>query len=56
MKEENYFIFRCSSYVRKSGVYILKVSQKDNEQNCKWRKDNEGENPKKRFHLLNTLF
>ena len=42
-----YFIFRYSSSRRKSDVYIFKVSQGGDEWNCKWRKDTEGENPKK---------
>ena len=36
---------------RKSGVYILKVLQGDNESNSKRRKDTKGENPKKSLRL-----
>ena len=31
---------------RKSGAYIFKVRQEDNEWNYKWKKDTEGDNPK----------
>ena len=42
---------------RKSGVFIVKVPQGDNEWNCKWRKDTKGENPKKKYlRLENILF
>ena len=32
---------------RKFGVFIFKLPQGDDEWNSKWRKDTEGENPKK---------
>ena len=44
--EANYFISCCSDSRRKSGVYIFKVPQVDNEWNSKWRKGTEGGNPK----------
>ena len=36
---------------RKSGVYILKVPQVDDEWNSKRRKDTKGQNPKKYLRL-----
>ena len=42
MNEANYFLFRCSSSRRKSGVYIFKVPQGDIN-NFKGRKDAERE-------------
>ena len=40
----------------KSGVHILKVTQGENKWNSEWRKDTEGENPKKYICLWKTLF
>ena len=52
INEANYFIFRCSSSKKKIWcLYFLKVPQRDNEWNSKWRKDTEGENPKKYLGL-----
>ena len=51
MNEANYFIFRCSSSRTKSGVYIFKIPQGDDEWNSKWRNDTEGENHKKNIFV-----
>ena len=41
------FFFAVQVLRRKSGPYILKVSQEDEEWNSKRRKDTKGESPKK---------
>ena len=46
MKQISLF-FAVQILRRKSGVYILKIPQGDNEWNSKRRKDIKGENPKK---------
>lgn len=48
MKEITLF-FTVRVLRRKSGVYIFKVPQRDNEWNYKWRKDTEEQNPKKMY-------
>ena len=45
MKQITLF-FTVQALRRKSGVYIFKVRQRDDEWNYKWGKDTEGENPK----------
>ena len=45
MKQINLF-FTVQVIRRKSGAYILKVPQRDDEWNYTWRKDTEGESPK----------
>ena len=52
----NQIIFCGSSFGRRSGVYIFKVPQGNNEWISKWRKDTESENLKKYLPLWNTLF
>ena len=49
MNEGNYFIFRCSSFRRKSGVCIYKVRSGKDEWNSKGCKDTEGKNLKRIF-------
>ena len=51
MNEVNYFTFCCSSSKKKSGAYILKLPQGDEEWKSKWRKGTKGENLKKSFRL-----
>ena len=55
MKQITLF-FAFQALRRKSGVYILKVPQGENEWNSKRRKDTKGENPKKYLCLRNTPF
>ena len=50
MKEITLF-FAVQVLRRKSGVFIFKVPQGDDEWNYKWRKDTEGENPKNRIFV-----
>ena len=51
MKQISLF-FSVQVLRRKSGVYILKIPQGDNEWNSKRRKDIKGENPKKNISSL----
>ena len=44
-------LFAVQVLRRKSGVYILKVPQGDDEWNSKRRKGDKGENPKKYLRL-----
>ena len=46
MNKANYLFFAVQILRRKSGVYILKVPQGDDEWNSKRRKETRGENPK----------
>ena len=46
MKQINLF-FAVQVLRRKSGVYFFIEPQGDDEWNSKWKKDTEGENPKK---------
>ena len=56
MKETNYFIFRCSNSRRKSGAYIFKVPQGEDEWNSEMRKDTEGENRKKKIFVCEIYY
>ena len=44
-------LFAVQVLRRKSGVYILKVPQRNDEWNSKWREDTKGKNPQKYFCL-----
>ena len=56
MNEANFFFFFAVQVLRrKSGVYIFKVPRRDNESNYKWRKDNEGENPKNNIFVVKYI-
>ena len=56
MNEGNYFIFRCSSFRRRSGVYIFKVPQGDNKWNSEWKKDTEGVQRHQSYPQLSIYF
>ena len=44
-------LFAVQVLRRKSGVYILKVSQRNDEWNSKWREGTKRKNPQKYFCL-----
>ena len=55
MKQITLF-FAFQVLTRKSGVYIFNVAQGDDEWNYNWRKDNEGENPKKNIFVCEIYY